>query len=440
MYGRFLSILNTVSVITISRYFSYVGTTEVVVGVARAVPLFNTAISGSAFLQIAANSRIKCLSECSQRNCSSFNFGSGECHLHNTYLCDDGGQSLVSWSGFKYYDVEVGPMIPYADTYRNSPDCLTLGRCSPKCYTATTTTTTTPAPTTTTATTTSTTSTTTTTTPAPTTTTATTTSTTSTTTTTTLEPTTTTTTTPAPTTTTVTMAPTTTSTTPAPTTTTTTAAAPTTTTTTPAAPTTTATTPAPTTTTTTPAPTTTTTTAAAPTTTTTTPAPTTTTTTTPASTTTTTTTTTPAPTTTTTPPAATTTSGGGIGDIHWPCHPNGSCNDPLSDCRNIFICECVAGYSYNPATESCVTTCPSGFDNSFEKTSGYYVFSNNFAVYLSIFDIADCESICIADSSCASYEYDYMMFECHIAYVTEHGHETDWTSDPWFEYYQRNCL
>ena len=101
-------------VLIIAQYLRHVQTAEVVVGVARAIPLLDRIISGTAFLQIPLNSRVKCLSECSRRNCSSFNFGNGICNLHNTYLCDS--QFLVVLSGFQYYDVEYDDMIPVSCT------------------------------------------------------------------------------------------------------------------------------------------------------------------------------------------------------------------------------------------------------------------------------------------------------------------------------------
>jgi hypothetical protein len=113
MHVNVFDFVITICVLMAARYLRHVETAEVVVGVARAVPLLNRIISGTAFLQIPVNSRIKCLSECSRRNCSSFNFGNGECHLYNSYLCAD--QTLIVLSGFKYYDVEYGDMIPVSD-------------------------------------------------------------------------------------------------------------------------------------------------------------------------------------------------------------------------------------------------------------------------------------------------------------------------------------
>lgn len=106
-----LRIIKTIWVLFAARCFRHVDATEVERGVARSVPFIDTAISGPAFHQFAEHSRVRCLSECSRLNCSSFNFGNGECHLHNTYICE-GFETLVAMAGFKYYDVERDDMIP----------------------------------------------------------------------------------------------------------------------------------------------------------------------------------------------------------------------------------------------------------------------------------------------------------------------------------------
>ncbi|WAR11963.1 hypothetical protein MAR_026143 [Mya arenaria] len=48
---------------------------------------------------------------CRRHNCTSFNFGGNQCELHATFVCE-GSEGLVARPGFRYYDVEVGDMIP----------------------------------------------------------------------------------------------------------------------------------------------------------------------------------------------------------------------------------------------------------------------------------------------------------------------------------------
>ncbi|XP_052815715.1 uncharacterized protein LOC128242562 [Mya arenaria] len=112
-------------------------------GVARSIPLSDKGISGTPFIVSTGVSRLKCMEGCRRHNCTSFNFGENRCELHATFVCE-GSEGLEARPGFRYYDVEVGDMIPMADTFRNHENCLTIGHCSPKCYFPTTTTTTIP--------------------------------------------------------------------------------------------------------------------------------------------------------------------------------------------------------------------------------------------------------------------------------------------------------
>ena len=57
-----------------------------------------------------------------------------------------------------------------------------------------------------------------------------------------------------------------------------------------------------------------------------------------------------APTTTT---ITTTTAPPGPGEVNYACTEDDDCTTLQSDCRNNAVCECKAGYSYNPPTKTC---------------------------------------------------------------------------------------
>ena len=78
--------------------------------VARPVPFTDTALSGVTLGPVTCSTRICCLIECMNYNCSSFNYGNGTCELFSTYLCQ-WIETLVSKKGYRYYDVEVGDFI-----------------------------------------------------------------------------------------------------------------------------------------------------------------------------------------------------------------------------------------------------------------------------------------------------------------------------------------
>ncbi|KAL4234154.1 hypothetical protein ACF0H5_005807 [Mactra antiquata] len=128
----------------------------------------------------------------------------------------------------------------------------------------------------------------------------------------------------------------------------------------------------------------------------------------------------------------------GPGDVFYSCSSDIECLTANSDCRNAIICECVAGYSYEPSTKACVTTCPSGYSDSFTLTLGNYVQGHDISSITT--DIDTCFDECSANPSCASIDYDILFSECHLSAVTKIDYEYDWYEDMFFDHYQRNCL
>ena len=108
--------------------------------VARAVPLLDTALTGTPTLTVLEVSRLRCIVECTKNNCSSFNFGNRTCELFHTYLCEDFG-ILTSRIGFKHYDIESGVWIQVCVTSAckfimkfKGNECPFIGETLPKVF------------------------------------------------------------------------------------------------------------------------------------------------------------------------------------------------------------------------------------------------------------------------------------------------------------------